>query len=94
MLHFLDRSWRAVLNDWKSTTKRGMKADTIHKDCFPALLKSTVSKLNDKKLKKFYLDLKKTGIYPINRNRVLSMLLNETENDTNTSQISEHLTKF
>jgi hypothetical protein len=71
---------------------------TINKDYFPSLLKNTLCKLVTKNGKNIIAGFEKTGIYPLNKKKVLNMLLPDTENDSSsindTSLVSESLATF
>lgn len=94
----LKGAWRQLLDTWKTSSVRDKKAATINKDCFPSFLKSTLDKLIDRNVENIKAGFEKTGIYPLNRNKVLNMLppeADDTLSSVNSSLVSsEHLTTF
>ena len=62
----LKRKWRQLLNSWKSAHP---KESTVPKTVFPKLLKELVGEMNKENLVSGF---KKCGIYPLNREEVLS----------------------
>lgn len=84
----LKGSWRKVLDDWKSNKK----SQSVDKSIFPSLLKSTIDNLNGRDGDVIRAGFEKSGIWPLNRNRVLNMLPKDDQFDTS-SEIVENNVK-
>ena len=65
--------WRQILNEWKTSHP---KEATVPKTVFTTLLKQLVEELNKENLVNGF---KKCGIYPLDRNQVLSRLPSEVD---------------
>lgn len=94
----LKGAWRLVLENWKTCSTKGKLAASINKDSFPSLLKNTLCHFVNKNGENIIAGFEKTGIYPLNRNKVLDMLPPDTENDgsmiNDNSLVSENLATF
>lgn len=79
-------AWRNVVLKWKKTD--GKNQATIPKGCFPKLLCKLMKELSDNSKTNIMAGFKKTGIYPINEEEVLSRLP-EVQNNENKSIIEK-----
>jgi len=87
----LKGSWRKVLDDWKSNKK----SPSVDKSTFPSLLKSTIDKLNGRDGDVIRAGFEKSGIWPLNRDRVLNtMLPKDDQFDTSSEIVENNLTMF
>lgn len=68
----LKGAWRKILEKWKM--REGRKSASIPKDKFPILVKELMMKIEDNKVANVKAGFRKSGIYPLNRNEVLSRL--------------------
>jgi hypothetical protein len=77
-------AWREILLQWKK--KEGSKEKSLPKSVFPRLLNSLYNKIQTNAETNLKSGFKKTGIFPLNRQEVLSRLpdcSSEANNDTN-----------
>jgi len=65
-------AWREILLKWKKT--EGRKKATVPKDTFPTLLRKLEEKLFQNSASNLKAGFVKTGIYPINRQKILDRL--------------------
>lgn len=75
----MKRIWRSILSVWKET-KTGSRFTTIPKDVFPSLLKQLMVQLNENQGSNLISGFRKCGIYPFNKEELVSRLPNN-END-------------
>ena len=70
----LKRKWRGILSHWKSDMKK--RTQTIAKHDFPSLLKELQESVigKDQQSDNLVNGFAKTGLYPLNRDKVLSRL--------------------
>ena len=73
----MKRNWRDVLGKWKESPA-GHKCATIPKDSFPRLLKTLLEKMKDVMKENIISGFRKTGIFPVSREQVLSRLPSRT----------------
>ena len=73
-------AWRNVVLKWKKTD--GKSQATIPKGCFPKLLNKLMEELRENSKSNIMAGFRKTGIYPIDMQQVLSRLpeVNDSEN--------------
>lgn len=78
----LKRVWKNTLEKWKSQ-HRGC----ISKDAFPGLLKQTINHIGDKSAQNLIAGFCKTGIYPLDPEKVLSRLPKPIQNDPEAGEL-------
>lgn len=66
-------AWRDILRQWKNT-KTGSCYTTLPKDLFPRLLTQLMDKIEFKKAENLKAGFKKTGIHPVNREKLIERL--------------------
>lgn len=69
----MKRSWRAILNNWKTTTK-GKNATCLDKSQFPSLLSKLMNESGLSSRENMISGFRGTGIFPLDRNKVLEKL--------------------
>ncbi|XP_062530744.1 uncharacterized protein LOC134200891 [Bombyx mori] len=75
-------AWRNVVLKWKKTD--GKAQSTIPKGCFPRLLNKLMEELRNNSKANIIAGFRKTGIYPINEEEVLSRLPEVQNNEKKT----------
>lgn len=68
-------AWRQLLEHWKKTDGRG--ATCVPKSCFPRLFKVLIDKFQSNAENNIRAGFRKTGISPLDMNKVLARLPNE-----------------
>ncbi|XP_039755804.1 uncharacterized protein LOC120630605 [Pararge aegeria] len=79
-------AWRNVVLKWKKTD--GKAQATIPKGCFPRLLNKLMEELRNNSKANIIAGFRKTGIYPINEDEVLSRLP-KVQNNENKTEIEK-----
>lgn len=69
----LKSHWREILSSWKMTAS-GSRCSSIPKDEFPGLLKKLMAAMEPNIEKNLKSGFRKTGIFPLNKQQVLSRL--------------------
>ncbi|KAA0201590.1 hypothetical protein HAZT_HAZT010418 [Hyalella azteca] len=72
----LKRKWRETLTNWKKTF--GKNIATLPKDWFPRLLSNLLHSINNEVKHNMSMGFQATGLYPLDRERVLRKLRRET----------------
>nr|CAI5830953.1 unnamed protein product [Callosobruchus analis] len=83
-------AWREILTSWKMQNQR---LTTLPKDTFPYLLSKALRKMDGVSQRNLMSGFYATGIYPINKEKVLSRLPSENRN-CNVEEIESTLTAF
>ena len=76
----LKTAWRNILTKWKKG--EGRKAPSLPKDTFPKLLKQLHNSIEKNTAKNLMSGFEKCGVYPLNRDKVLSVLPKERPSPT------------
>lgn len=69
----MKKAWRDILENWKSTS-RGSKATGLDKSQFPRLLKNLMEKIGFSSSQNIISGFRATGIFPLDRHKVLEKL--------------------
>jgi hypothetical protein len=75
-------AWKQILTNWKEKGK-GRKSPSLPKDEFPKLLKLLVGKLDDNGNENMKSGFRKCGIFPVDKQQVLSRLPDQVANAMN-----------
>ncbi|KAJ0172922.1 hypothetical protein K1T71_011098 [Dendrolimus kikuchii] len=80
-------AWRNILLKWKKTD--GKNPASVPKGCFPKLLKKLVEDLNENSKDNILAGFRKSGIWPINENQVLSRIPRVDDNLKNDDAVEK-----
>ncbi|KAL0841447.1 hypothetical protein ABMA28_015129 [Loxostege sticticalis] len=88
----MKQAWRQILQKWKMNDGRCLSS--IPKGCFPRLLKKMLDLLKPNTEKNIQSGFRKTGIFPLNVQEVISRLPNEMERVDESAAIDETFVKL